>query len=134
MDQVCKLCNNDSGVNSGAPVLVFNNKPICYSCYIEMIGKIYKMAGFGDGGMIHLIFARCLDSSHNRRKRKRISHYNQIYKRLLFKYKFKCVLCGMNEDLTIDHIIPVSKGGSDEESNLQLMCKSCNSRKGDRIM
>jgi len=43
-----------------------------------------------------------------------------------------CVSCGTTEDITIDHIVPRVRGGSDEVSNLQPMCRSCNSRKGSR--
>lgn len=44
-----------------------------------------------------------------------------------------CVTCGTTERLTIDHRIPVSKGGSDDRSNLQPMCSLCNIRKHDKI-
>ena len=34
--------------------------------------------------------------------------------------------------MTIDHIVPQSKGGTDHLDNLQLLCAACNSMKGDR--
>jgi len=33
---------------------------------------------------------------------------------------------------SVDHIVPVSKGGTNDESNLQWMCRSCNCAKGAR--
>lgn len=45
----------------------------------------------------------------------------------------ECSVCGEIEDLAIDHIIPLSKGGSDELDNLQLLCPRHNSAKGDRM-
>lgn len=35
-------------------------------------------------------------------------------------------------NMTIDHIVPQSKGGTDHLENLQLLCGACNSMKGDR--
>lgn len=43
-----------------------------------------------------------------------------------------CAICKTTEKLTVDHIIPLSKGGSNDLNNLQILCKSCNSKKGDR--
>jgi 5-methylcytosine-specific restriction endonuclease McrA len=45
----------------------------------------------------------------------------------------KCVKCGGIEKLEFDHIIPVAKGGSDTERNIQLLCEACNRSKGTNI-
>ena len=45
----------------------------------------------------------------------------------------KCTRCGSQENLHFDHIIPHSKGGSNTERNLQLLCESCNLTKSDKI-
>lgn len=47
--------------------------------------------------------------------------------------QYKCVVCSSPDDLTIDHIVPVSVGGSNEKTNLQVMCRPCNSRKGAKL-
>lgn len=46
----------------------------------------------------------------------------------------KCAYCGQRKQLkrmTVDHIIPLSKGGTDELDNLQCTCKMCNQLKND---
>ena len=45
----------------------------------------------------------------------------------------KCEYCGSPNRLTVDHKIPLARGGSHDESNLQCLCKSCNCRKKDRV-
>jgi diadenosine tetraphosphate (Ap4A) HIT family hydrolase len=54
---------------------------------------------------------------------------------VLKRAKYRCELCGAHETqaaLHIDHIIPRSKGGSDDLSNFQTLCMSCNTSKRDR--
>lgn len=46
---------------------------------------------------------------------------------------FRCKECGGYQNLTVDHIIPESKGGTLELDNLQTLCRSCNSRKGAKV-
>ncbi|WP_418672486.1 HNH endonuclease [Alistipes putredinis] len=45
----------------------------------------------------------------------------------------KCAYCGSDFDLQIDHIIPISKGGSSTIDNLQLLCSVCNNKKSNKI-
>ena len=45
---------------------------------------------------------------------------------------FYCRRCFAYDELTIDHLIPVVRGGSNTVDNLLLACKPCNSRKGHK--
>ena len=44
--------------------------------------------------------------------------------------KYRCVKCGSRENLEIDHMVPLARGGSSRLENLQLLCQDCNRRKG----
>lgn len=55
-----------------------------------------------------------------------------LTKRNIFKRDgFTCIYCGDNRNLTIDHVIPTSKGGKNEWNNVVTACAKCNSEKGD---
>jgi len=45
---------------------------------------------------------------------------------------YKCELCGSVDFISVDHIIPVKRGGTNAISNLQCLCLSCNCSKGSR--
>ena len=54
-------------------------------------------------------------------------------KNILRRDGFKCAYCGRSDlPLTIDHIIPKAKGGTDSWENLISACTRCNNLKGDR--
>lgn len=46
----------------------------------------------------------------------------------------RCVYCGATDELSVDHLIPRYKGGTDNAENLVCCCKSCNSSKGKKDM
>ncbi|MDT4895671.1 MAG: hypothetical protein QOH25_748 [Acidobacteriota bacterium] len=55
--------------------------------------------------------------------------------RILMRDKMRCQYCGVRGtqfDLTLDHILPRSRGGRCDVENLCAACKTCNQRKGDR--
>jgi hypothetical protein len=67
-------------------------------------------------------------------KRKKFNRYirPELREKVLAKYEHKCNNCNRKDNLTIDHIIPVVKGGKNEFPNLQVLCKPCNSKKGKK--
>lgn len=59
------------------------------------------------------------------------------------KSNYKCVICAItNEDhlidygtnLHVDHIIPITKNGTNDIDNLQLLCRKCNVSKGNKLI
>ena len=73
-----------------------------------------------------------------KRKKKRKKKVNRISKTTriaMLGPNAKCVRCGDGWDkktLTLDHIIPASKGGKGHRKNCQVMCEKCNNAKGDK--
>jgi 5-methylcytosine-specific restriction endonuclease McrA len=62
-------------------------------------------------------------------------HTEGQWRAVLEGMEYCCALCGRGDvPMTKDHIVPVSKGGSNDISNIQPLCKPCNSGKRDRIL
>lgn len=54
----------------------------------------------------------------------------KIFQRIVNRDGNACKICGTTNKLTVDHIIPLSKGGSNDDDNFQILCFSCNRKKG----
>lgn len=57
------------------------------------------------------------------------SHSLEEWLHLKEKHAFRCANCNEKKKLTKDHIIPLSKGGTDYIDNIQPLCRNCNSKK-----
>lgn len=75
------------------------------------------------------------DSIFNHRKKSSGYISGTIRYEILKRAKFRCELCGISAEkkaLEVDHILPRNNGGTDDESDLQALCYSCNAMKRDR--
>jgi 5-methylcytosine-specific restriction endonuclease McrA len=52
--------------------------------------------------------------------------------RVLDFYGHRCLCCGNDENISMDHIVPLSRGGKHSIDNVQPLCKSCNSKKSTK--
>jgi 5-methylcytosine-specific restriction endonuclease McrA len=58
-----------------------------------------------------------------------------LNKRNIFiRDNYTCAYCGAKENLTLDHMIPKSKGGEDSWDNLVTCCTTCNNKKDDMML
>lgn len=62
------------------------------------------------------------------------AHTANEWRLLCALYNWKCASCGRRCPLTKDHVIPVIQGGNDDISNIQPLCRECNSSKNGRAM
>ena len=74
---------------------------------------------------------RIVINSSGERPSRHISR--DVRQRVWQTYSGRCVDCGAADYLEYDHIIPHSKGGSNDENNIQLLCRRCNLKKSDHI-
>lgn len=66
-------------------------------------------------------------------KRRRVKQ-SLSRKNILYRDEFTCQYCSSGDNLTIDHVIPISRGGKWEWENLVTACARCNSRKGQKTL
>lgn len=79
------------------------------------------------------------EQEHRRRARKRSApHIERVFRAaVIARDNGVCYLCGRQPqgyDLTLDHVIPLVRGGSHTMDNLRVACRSCNSKKGTKLL
>jgi 5-methylcytosine-specific restriction endonuclease McrA len=78
---------------------------------------------------------KCAESTRKRRARKvnaAGSHTAEQVKARFDYYGNKCIYCGSDENLEVEHRIPLARGGSDWPANLAPACGPCNRSKGTK--
>jgi len=111
-------------------------------------GNTYSINGFEELGSeeVAILINLCIDKidayvadrgdriwSHRKKSSGYIS--GTLRYEVLKRAKFHCELCGISADekaLEVDHIVPRNSGGTDDLTNLQALCYSCNAMKRDR--
>lgn len=81
--------------------------------------------------------AHSMAAIHRRRARKEAnggSYTAKEWRDLCAKYGHVCLCCGEAKPLTVDHVVPLVSGGSNDISNIQPLCLDCNLRKHTRTI
>lgn len=121
---MCQVCDNEASGNFYGTGFM-----LCVLC-ADYIANVYTHM-VSDKFATWDINTR-KDRKGDRSKRKPIP---QSLKTKVFESnKYRCIGCDGYQELTIDHKTPISRGGSDEFSNLQTLCRTCNTSKGTKTM
>lgn len=88
-------------------------------------------------GLCHIHYNSLIGKPKRRVLQRGIGIYDftpDQWQQTLEDYGYHCAYCGGSDDnLTQDHVIPISKGGNHTASNIVPACKSCNSKKKDSV-
>lgn len=111
-------CDNCQ-VKDGRAVLLWplpnnNHFALCLKC----LGSLYSN---------HVLFR---DKSEEKIIVKRLVVSEKLRNKVFNRDGNRCLKCGSQLNLSIDHIVPFSRGGGTTEANLQTLCLSCNISKG----
>lgn len=82
-----------------------------------------------------------IKTQKTRKRKKGLPKYINAHLRIAIfkKFNYTCCHCGSNPienkdiELQVDHIVARSNGGSNNIDNLQLLCRPCNYKKGNKI-
>lgn len=78
-----------------------------------------------------------LHSNNSQKRRARLANNGVFYvskKELVNLYSRPCFYCGAKQNITLDHVVPIARGGRHSIGNLVAACKSCNSSKHKKFI
>lgn len=101
----------------------------CIKSYRKVLEKDYKWED-EDGQPLRDKLQVIEEESENSGSRYIPSH---VRKKVWKRDNGRCVECNSTNKLHFDHIVPVAKGGANTVENIQILCASCNLKKGDKI-
>ncbi|OYU84082.1 MAG: hypothetical protein CFE24_08410 [Flavobacterium sp. BFFFF2] len=78
---------------------------------------------------VYSFYFEAIEQNEKKSKQRRETITNDVKTKVWQRDNGMCVICGNNEKLEFDHIIPFSKGGSSSFRNIQLLCEPCNRKK-----
>lgn len=77
-------------------------------------------------------------AKHARRRARKLQSEGQFtakqFRAMCDRFGGHCLCCGVIGPLSVDHVVPLAHGGSNDIGNIQPLCKSCNQRKGVRTI
>lgn len=114
--EICKECLFDVFMRA----IITEQLPCEPSSYVEEMARRYNPTK-----------VRIAETDTQRLRREFTNKGNSFRRKILERYQYRCVFCGDYRNLHIDHVVPLSKGGTNDESNLQVLCRTCNLKKSN---
>lgn len=115
----CSICKE-------IKTIAINNKQMCYDCYFKEYNNKPE------------VIAKKNEYLYNRRNWYKLGGFsNKDWLYIMNEFEWKCFYCGSGlhrYNRTIDHIIPITKGGLHEKWNIVPCCVSCNSSKNNKLL
>jgi hypothetical protein len=108
----------------------------CQTCEVEFNWTLCQKFCYGVSSIdFNISITKAAANENLPQKRKSLP--SRLRYQILSRDNYACQACGARAEngalLEVDHIYPVSRGGTNEPENLRTLCRTCNRGKGDKI-